>query len=103
MKTPPIDRQKLASFFTDTGILLIGDPCQLIPDGDDVPYTYDKFREAWGEGPEFPPSIRLTSPSGQAVAVAVNVGVDGWYPVYHERDADGAERIVIELGGQVHE
>jgi hypothetical protein len=47
-------------------------------------------------------SVTIPSRGGGVGGIAVTVGVDGWYPVYLERNKAGEMlRLIIELGGQV--
>lgn len=109
-----IGRQKLGSFFVDTGTLLLADPCKVLPDEDGPRITYDSLLELWNAGDtsvviggmsmpvqQSHQFVAVKDARGNNGAIAVSVGNDGWYPVFFERDESGAERIVIELGGQV--
>jgi hypothetical protein len=118
-------REKLGSFWTDTGTILLGDPCQFVHDHGETPhisYTrlFDLFEEQGRPYTEpgivvggevvVPPferverarSVTIPSRGGGVGGIAVNVGCDGFYPVYMERDENGEPvRLIIELGGHV--
>jgi hypothetical protein len=118
-------REKLGSFFVDTGTILIADPCQVIHDHGESPHIgYTRLIELFEEqgtpytepgivlqGREVVPplervtparSVTIPSRGGGVGGIAVNVGVDGWYPVFLERNKAGEMlRIIIELGGRV--
>jgi hypothetical protein len=118
-------REKLGSFWVDTGCILIADPCQFIHDHGESPhisYTrlFDLFEEQGmpytepgivvGGEVVVPPferverawSVTIPSRGGGVGGIAVTVGVDGWYPVFLERNKAGEPvRLIIELGGHV--
>lgn len=92
-------RTKLGSVFTDTATLLVGDPCKIL-EGDACLLGWDGYVDACGDYTK--KVVEIPDPIGRAGALSVQVGSDGWYPVYLETDKEGKPaRLVIELGGQV--
>ena len=91
----PRKTTRLGSVFTDTAALLIGDPCQVIPDCDRPPLDWEAYIAKCGDFTE--KVVQLSDGD-----LSVQVGCDGWYPVYLETDDDGQpSRLVIELGGRM--
>lgn len=96
-------REKLGSIFTDTATLLIGDPCKVLYSSDDQErnhFTWEAYVDLCGDFCR--KVVEVPDLLGRAGALSIQVGADGWYPVYLETDEDGRPaRLVIELGGQV--
>lgn len=109
-------REKVGSFWTDTGTVLLGDPCHFIPDDDGSgvpPVRYLALMESF-RGDPIEPEV-ITAPDGRrhefarfgpekpavtvgSAGLAVRVGCDGWCHVYAERDESGVDRLIIEVG-----
>jgi hypothetical protein len=116
-------RTKVGSFWTDTGLVLVGDPGRLLPDErypEDEhapPVKYLKFLEGF-RGPE-PEVERVELKGGHVierqgklehldaapvldgedrVGLGVSVCCDGWCHVYLESDDNGPKWIIIEIG-----
>lgn len=118
-----LKREKIGSFWVDTGTILLADPCQVVPvSKKKTRWTYkDLLSLFYTQGTAytepalvhddhviFPARertqraehITLRSDGNGVAGIVITVGVDGWYPVYLERNADGTpKRIIIECGG----
>lgn len=120
-----LKREKIGSFCVDTGTILMADPCQVVPESKKkARWTYkdilglfytqgttytepaivhdDQVLFPAQERTQRAEHVTLRSETNGVTGIVITVGVDGWYPVYLERNADGTpKRIIIECGGKV--
>lgn len=107
-------RELLGSIWTDTAMLVVGDPCQLITDETE----YEAFCDRGEQYTETPMVVggkilsmlfcvvqktwEVKNNLDGTGAIAVRTGTDGYFPVYLERDEQGKPfRLIVELSGLV--
>ena len=91
--------ERVGEVWVDAGMLLIGDPCYLIPNGDGTPkkaslLNWNAFCAAVHASPT---RNGIAEPIGKWLGVVINnFGGDGTFPVDVVRGADGTvEKLIV--------
>ena len=94
--------EKIGSFWTDTAMVLVGDPCQFLRSKWKEVFTglgYDDYLKLWNN--DFVNGKYISVPNNhdtQMAGMAILTGCDGWHHVYLERDEQGEpSKLVVDL------